>query len=266
MSSWVVKEELKLLKLHNPVMIEGLPGIGNVGKIAIDFMIDALKAKKLCEFQSNTLPHSVFVNDANLVELPHIEMYVKTFNGKRSDLLLLSGDVQPSDEVSCYEFSEAVLNFALKVGCQEILTLGGIGLRDVPKKPRVFCTSTDKIILKRIAKETGANSKIYGVVGPIIGVSGVLVGLAERCKMPAAALLAETLGHPLYLGVKGAKELLLCLNSKLKLKLKINDLDAEIQSLEEEMIKRTQEMSIVQNKVSRSQLRGALGKEVNYIQ
>ena len=35
------------LKLNKPIFIEGLPGIANVGKIAVDFMIDELKAKKL---------------------------------------------------------------------------------------------------------------------------------------------------------------------------------------------------------------------------
>ena len=35
---WVIKK-LKDLKLKNPVMIEGLPGMGNVGKITIDFII-----------------------------------------------------------------------------------------------------------------------------------------------------------------------------------------------------------------------------------
>ena len=34
------KQENKHGKLKNPILIEGLPGIANVGKIAVDFMID----------------------------------------------------------------------------------------------------------------------------------------------------------------------------------------------------------------------------------
>ena len=32
-------------KLKNPILIEGLPGMGNVGKIAVDFMIENLKTR-----------------------------------------------------------------------------------------------------------------------------------------------------------------------------------------------------------------------------
>ena len=48
MESWqVIKEAKKIPKLNKPILIEGLPGIGNVGKLAVDFVIDELKAEKL---------------------------------------------------------------------------------------------------------------------------------------------------------------------------------------------------------------------------
>ena len=47
-SGWQVTQEAKTIpKLNNPLFIEGLPGIGNVGKIAVDFLVEELKAKKL---------------------------------------------------------------------------------------------------------------------------------------------------------------------------------------------------------------------------
>ena len=42
----------KMPKMKNPILIEGLPGIGNVGKIAIDFMIDELKPTLLYKLYS----------------------------------------------------------------------------------------------------------------------------------------------------------------------------------------------------------------------
>ena len=80
--TWKIKQIGKLPKLKNPILIEGLPGIGNVGKVAVDFIIDETKAKKLFSFFSYTFPHSVFVNDDNLVELPSISIYYKKFNNK----------------------------------------------------------------------------------------------------------------------------------------------------------------------------------------
>ena len=104
-SHWeITPEKIKMPKLNNPLFIEGLPGIGNVGKIAVDFLIEEFKAKKVCSFFSYKFPHSVFVNEDNLIEMPKIELYYKKFNGKKRDLLLLTGDIQPIDEESCYTF------------------------------------------------------------------------------------------------------------------------------------------------------------------
>ena len=33
------------VNFRGPILIEGLPGIGNVGKISLDFLVDSLNAK-----------------------------------------------------------------------------------------------------------------------------------------------------------------------------------------------------------------------------
>ncbi|MFH0798453.1 MAG: PAC2 family protein, partial [Candidatus Woesearchaeota archaeon] len=77
MDGFRIHKVMKSLKVSKPVLIEGLPGIGNVGKVAADFIIDSLKAKKVLEIHSYHFPHSVFINEKNLIELPIIELYHK---------------------------------------------------------------------------------------------------------------------------------------------------------------------------------------------
>ena len=108
-------------QIKNPVLIEGLPGIGNVGKIAADFLVDELKAVKVYEIFSYKMPHSVFVNEKNLVELPSLEIYYK--KSKKQDILFLVGDIQPIDEESNYEFCDTVLDLFEKHKGKEIITL-----------------------------------------------------------------------------------------------------------------------------------------------
>ena len=145
---WKVKFVGKRPELKNPILIEGLPGIGNVGKITADFLIDEIKAKKIAEFQGEGLPHSVFINEENMLELPTIELFFKkTQNGK--DILIVAGDAQPVDDKSCYAFCEQVLNLAEEYKCSEIITLGGIALRQEPKIPQVYCTGNDKKTIKK---------------------------------------------------------------------------------------------------------------------
>lgn len=253
----------RMPKLNKPVFIEGLPGIGNVGKVAVDFIKEELKAKKLYDVFSYTFPHSVFVNEKNLVELPTIEVYY--VKRKKQDLLLLIGDVQPIDEVSSYEFCDAMLDMIESFGGEEIITLGGIGLQNVPKKPTVYCTANNKKIIEKYKKGIKLNDKLYGVVGPIVGVSGLMLGLASKRKIDAIALLAETFGHPMYLGIQGAREIIKILNKKLKLKVNLKKLDKEIMEIESEMMKRTDDLSKVSMQAALKKMQGRLRKDVNYI-
>ena len=260
---WRITQIGKIPKLNSPILIEGLPGIGNVGKVAVDFLIDELKAKKLYEITSYTFPHSVFVNEDNLVELPIVEVFYKQLSSKR-DLLLLGGDVQPIDEISSYEFSDKVLDLLQKFNGKEIITLGGIGLADIPKKPKVYCTGNTRKVIDKYKNELVSN-KLYGVVGPIVGVSGLLLGLASRRKIEAISFLAETYGHPMYLGIKGAKEILKVLNKELSLNIDINKLDKEIKDIESEIIKKTEQLSEVTKLIALKRLQKKFGRDVDYI-
>lgn len=224
-------KHLKKAKMSNPIVIEGLPGIGNVGKLAADFIIESLKAKKLMEVHSSSFPHSVFVNEQNLVDLPTVNVYHKKI--KNQDFLFIAGDVQPLDERSCYTFCETVLDALSSYKVKEIITLGGIGLPKIPKNPKVYATANSKKVIQKY-KNTAINNNIFGVVGPIIGVSGLLVGLAGKRNIPAAALLAQTFGHPSYIGIKSAREIIKILNQRFELGINLQELDNEINDLEKD--------------------------------
>lgn len=260
---WIITQESKVEpQLNNPLFIEGLPGIGNVGKITVDVLIDELKAEKLCSFFSHKFPHSVFINEKNLVELPRLELYYK--RTKKRDLLLLTGDIQPIDEESCYNFCEEVLQLLKHYGCTEMITSGGIGLRNIPEKPAVYCTANDSRLLKEYSqKNLNVKTNIFGVVGPIVGATGILLGLGKRQGVKGAALLAETFGHPLYLGVKGAKEILRVLETKFQFGLDLQKMSKEILQMEQEIMKKTREWAaeVIRNKAGARKV----DEEANYI-
>jgi len=257
MPEWKIKT-LKKVKLNNPVLIEGMPGIGNVGKIAADLIVEQLKAEKILSFFSYCLPNSVFVKEDSMVELPKIEMFYKK-KGK-TDFLFLVGDVQPMREEDSYRFAEAVLEAALKHNCREIVTLGGIGLQGLPKKPRVFCTGNDKKFIQEFVK-LGANDKLYGIVGPIMGISGLLLGLSKEKGIKAASLLAETYGHPMHIGLREAKELMAILEKKYKLGIDMSKVEKDISKLEKEIKPLAKQQEMLEHK----KLMDAMGEDVSYI-
>ena len=219
---WNIKK-ITNTAFKNPVLIEGLPGVGNVGKIAVDFLIEKLDAQEIFECSSYDMPHCVFVNEENMIELPMIDVYHAKVNGR--SVLFLAGDIEPTSEKSCYEFCHSLLEKLTGVKNLQIFTLGGIALPSIPENPKVYCTGNSKKIMQRFATIT--DTQIHGVVGPIIGVSGVLPALAGKKNIPSVALLAETFGHPQYLGIKGAKEILKVLQKELKTKLDLGELQED---------------------------------------
>lgn len=148
--------------------------------------------------------------------------------------MFLAGDFQPLEGTSGYEFCEKVLDIVEKYNCKEIITLGGIGLDRIPKKPKIYCTGNNLNMIKKY-KSKEIDNKIYGVVGPIIGVSGLITGLAQERKIPAIALLVETYGHPAHLGISASRKLLTELNRIFKFKLDLKKLDEEINNIEKEI-------------------------------
>jgi hypothetical protein len=257
MSDWKTTV-IKKVKLNKPVLVAGLPGIGNVGKIAVDISVDQLKADKILSFFSYCLPNSVFVQEDNMIDLPRIEIRHKR-KGK-SDFLFLVGDVQPMKEEDSYSLANAVLESVIKLGCKEIVTLGGIGLQDPPKKPRIYCTGNDKKFVDEFVK-LGANNKLHGVVGPIMGISGLLLGLSKEKKIRAACLLAETYAHPMHLGLREAKELMMILEKKYKLGLDMSKVENDIAKLEKQL----KPMARQQEMLDEEKMMGAGHQDTSYI-
>lgn len=255
-TTWKITQHAKKLPvLKNPLFIEGLPGIGSVTKIALDFIVADTEATKLLSFSSSAFPPSVFVNSDNLVDLPSINLYHKKTASR--DFLFLSGDLQPVTEVGCYTFAQAVLDQLEKFGVERIITLGGVALNSVPKNPQIYCTGNDARFVKEFTKNTTVNASPFGIIGPIVGISGLLLGLAKERGIPAITLLVETYSHPMYMGVDGSRVLLKLLSEKLNISLDMHTFESDIEQLQQgndaEKLKRN------------TPARGTFTTKINYI-
>src|SRR4030042_3292375 len=129
MEQIVIKYINKKPKLKNPLFIEGLPGIGNVGKVAVEHIIESIKATKFAEPYSKDLPPQVFINTDGTVKLVNNEFYFwKAKKRTQRDLVLLTGDYQALSAGGQYELAETILNVVESLGVRELYTLGGYGL------------------------------------------------------------------------------------------------------------------------------------------
>jgi len=182
-------------KLKNPVLIEGLPGIGNVGKLAVEHLIDSINATKFAELHCKDFPPQVFINTDGTIKLVNNEFYYwNAKNKNQRDLLLLTGDYQGLSSEGQYELVEKILDVSQEFNVDEIYTLGGYGLGHEINEPNVLCATTDKNLVK-IMKKHGAIFKKNEPGGGIVGASGLLLGLGKLRNIKGVCLMGETPGY-----------------------------------------------------------------------
>jgi len=222
--------------LNNPILIEGLPGIGNVGKLAVEHLIDSVKAKKFAEIYSKDFPPQVFINPDGTVKLVNNEFYYwKAKKKNQRDLILLTGDYQGLSSSGQYELVEKILDVAEEMGVKEMYTLGGYGLGHEIENPKVLCATTEKNIVKAMKKH-GAVFKKNEPGGGIVGASGLLLGLGQLRKIQGICLMGETPGY--LVDPKSAKAVL-------KILMKVTKVDVNLSALE----KKAKEIEYIANQL-----------------
>ena len=218
-------------KLTNPVVIEGLPGIGLVGKIAADHLLSKKKAKKFCEIYSPYFPPQVITDDKGIVRLVKNEFYHFTENGQ--DYILLAGDFQGMTPESQYEITGKILEVIKPYKPKIIYTLGGLGIGKVVRKPKVYGATNNKKLIAGHVKQGIIFEGREG--GGIFGASGLLLGLGELEGMDAICLMGETIGQ--VVDAKAAKVLLEKLAVVLNITVDMKDLDKQAKNTEKELKK-----------------------------
>jgi uncharacterized protein (TIGR00162 family) len=175
-------------ELKEPVIVEGLPGFGNVGKIAAKLLIEFAQAKLFAELYSPSLPDYVIVNKNGICRAPRYEFYASS-TGK-THFIVLTGDAQPSvdDIVAHYRLCGGILDFIEEHGCKFLVTMGGVPMPRPAGKVYVAATSS-KLAAEIIEK----GAAIYGA-GKIMGATGLLLGLAKSRGWEGTCLLGATTG------------------------------------------------------------------------
>jgi uncharacterized protein (TIGR00162 family) len=219
-------KEFRQVELNKPVLIEGLPGLGLVGKIAIRYLIKKLKAKKFAHLYSPHFPYFVLVNKKGNVRLLRGVFYYWKNEKGPNDLILFTGDSQSQTIEGQYEIADRMLDFSKKNNVKTIVTIGGYRM-EAKEKPNVFVASTSQELLDK-ALDAGAAVSSSG--SPIVGTAGLILGLARFKKIGALCLLGETRGYlpdPL-----AARSVLEVLKSAFNFEVDLDDLNEEIAKAE----------------------------------
>jgi uncharacterized protein (TIGR00162 family) len=216
-------------KLKDPILVEGLPGVGNVGKLAAEHLVDQLKAVKFADIYSKYFPPQVLVNDSGTIRLVSNEMFYVRRPETANDIIILIGDYQGLTPDGQYELSDKTLKMAQELGVKRIFTLGGYGLGKMIEKPRVLGAATEPELVEEMKKHGVTFSKGEPGSG-IVGASGLLLGLGTLYGMRSVCLMGETSGY--FVDPKGAQAVLEVLAKILDVKIDFTELESKAEQID----------------------------------
>lgn len=216
--------------LKDPVLVEGLPGVGNVGKLAADYLRDQLHTKPLASVYSKFFPPQVYVNEEGIIRIVSNELsYRRAAKPGERDLILLGGDYQGISPEGQYELTHRVLALCAELGVKEIFTLAGFAQGHVVETPRVLGAATSAERVKAM-KEHGVVFSRNDPGGGLIGASGLFLGLGRTFGMEGVCLMGETSGY--FVDPRSAEAVLKVLTKALGLSIDFADLETKAQEID----------------------------------
>jgi len=107
-------DEVATPELDDPVLIEGLPGVGHVGKLAAEHLLEEFDGELVRRVYSTEFPPQVSIDGDGVAELTCAEFHAVETDG--ADLLVLTGDHQAGSNAGHYKLTTTFLDIAEEFG------------------------------------------------------------------------------------------------------------------------------------------------------
>jgi uncharacterized protein (TIGR00162 family) len=227
-------DSFKDKKTVDPILIEGLPGIGQVGKLVAEYMIHMLEAEKIGEIHSIYFPPQVVLEEDGLARLARNELFLYQSEGK--DLVFLVGDHQSTSNEGHYLLADCYCGIAEELKVKRIYTLGGFGVGHLVDTPRVL-GAVNRSELRPELEAAGVTFSRDEPGGGIIGAAGLILGLSVERGIDAICLMGETSGY--LVDPMSAANVLAVLSKLIEVPVdltRLNDRAAEMEKAIESMV------------------------------
>jgi proteasome assembly chaperone (PAC2) family protein len=156
----------------NDLMLHAVPGVGNVGKLVTDSLVNTHDSTLVARILHPDLPPHATLNDGN-------------------NILTLSSNFQPLTPAGQYEVASSLLECCKEAKVGRLLILAGLSSEPGNDAVHVVCASEDDV--KSITEMGIEVSKEHPAAG-IIGMTGMVSSLAPTFNQPSACVIAATVG------------------------------------------------------------------------
>ncbi|WP_297888146.1 proteasome assembly chaperone family protein [uncultured Halorubrum sp.] len=221
-------DEVATPALEDPVLIEGLPGVGHVGKLAAEHLLEEFDGELVRRVYATEFPPQVNVDDEGVAELTCAEFHAVETDG--ADLLVLTGDHQAGSNEGHYRLTSTFLDVAEEFGAQRAFALGGVPTGELVEEYTVLGAVSDGDLTADL-EDAGVEFRADEPAGGIVGVSGLVLGLGGRRGFDAACLMGETSGY--LVDPKSARAVLETLETVLGMSVDYESLEDRAEEMEE---------------------------------
>ncbi len=221
-------DEVATPELDDPVLIEGLPGVGHVGKLAAEHLLEEFDGELVRRVYATEFPPQVNVDGDGVAELTCAEFHAVETGG--ADVLVLTGDHQAGSNAGHYTLTTTFLDIAESFGATRAYALGGVPTGELVEEYTVLGAVSD-IDLVEDLEAAGVEFRPDEPAGGIVGVSGLVLGLGGRRGFDAACLMGETSGY--LVDPKSARAILEVLESRLDFEIDYESLEDRAEEMEE---------------------------------
>jgi len=215
----------KYPRLKQPVLVAGMPGIANVGKLAVEYLIHKLSAKRFLELYSEHFPEWV-IQDEGLVNPLKVDFFYCRPEDMKHDMILVTADAQAATPLGQYALTGDLLDVASHHGVKMVGSVAAYVISPEESRTYGVVGAASDSSMAKILSEKGVKLLKSGV---IVGMNGMLPGMASRLGMRGFCLLGVTEGG--FLDAGAAAAVLKSLSSVLNFKLELRDLEQQAERL-----------------------------------
>ena len=172
------------------LVLFALPGVGDVGKNAIELLNEANNAIEVARFIHPGLTPLARLDESGLLAPPHLlAKQIESNGGKR--ILTITGRGQPSESFQQYDFSTELLKHLASQGMTELVVLAG--LMSTPEVKEAFAVATSSPHRVDL-EERGVDVRRDQPSGGAIGMSALMASLAPLFGLKSVCAMATTVG------------------------------------------------------------------------
>jgi len=174
--------ETKRVKLRNPILIEGFPGVGMIGTAATMYLVKLMKMEMCGYIKSEKFPP--FCSIHNGIPLPPARIYASK---EKNMYVIFSEFAIPL--TAAYDVADEIIKWCKKKKVRRIYSLGGISIKVAPEDiDKVFGVATTDETRELLKK----NDVMIIKEGLTTGVTGAILANCYVKGYPALSLLTPS--------------------------------------------------------------------------